>query len=521
MSQIIQQGSLNTTALVVPDVYVQILAPNVANLNGVPTNVVGLVGVASWGPVGNPQTVGNATQLAGTVGPVTNRSYDLATAASVCIQNGCNNMRLVRVSDGTDTAATVSVLDVTAGTPLTGLHLTAYYSGILGNSLAAYVQNGSQAGTFRLVFQLAGQNPEIFDNIPGTGAAFWQNAANAVNFGNSAMRGPSKYFVATTGASAAAPAVANYTATGGTDGATNVTTSVLIGTDGAAGSRKGLYSLRGTGASVATVVDCYDTTSWPTQLAYGLSEGTYMITAGAPGQTPTQAVTALATAGVSGYDIKVLLGDWCSWLDTTNGVTRLLSPATFYAGLLGNLAPQHSGLNKRIYGIVATQSSMANTQYSSADLQTLVQGNVDVIANPCPGGNYFGPRIGHNTSGNNGTWGDNYTRMTNYLSATLAAGMGQFIGYLQSGQSNDATRAMVKATIDAFLQNMKSQGQIDDFSTVCDLTNNSQSQIALGYLQVNVTVKYLAVVEKLLVNMMGGQSVKVTTLSTTQAGALG
>ena len=46
---IVQQGSINTTALVVPDLYVEIVPPQNLLLNGVPTNVVGVVGTASWG----------------------------------------------------------------------------------------------------------------------------------------------------------------------------------------------------------------------------------------------------------------------------------------------------------------------------------------------------------------------------------------------------------------------------------------------------------------------------------------
>ena len=44
---IVQQGDINTTALVVPDLYVQIVPPQNLLLNGVPTNVVGMVGTAS------------------------------------------------------------------------------------------------------------------------------------------------------------------------------------------------------------------------------------------------------------------------------------------------------------------------------------------------------------------------------------------------------------------------------------------------------------------------------------------
>ena len=46
---IVQQGSINTTALVVPDLYVQIVPPQNLVLNGVPTNVVGIVAGVSKG----------------------------------------------------------------------------------------------------------------------------------------------------------------------------------------------------------------------------------------------------------------------------------------------------------------------------------------------------------------------------------------------------------------------------------------------------------------------------------------
>ena len=49
---IVQQGAINTTALIVPDLYVQIVPPQSLLLNGVPTDVLGVVGTASWGPVG-------------------------------------------------------------------------------------------------------------------------------------------------------------------------------------------------------------------------------------------------------------------------------------------------------------------------------------------------------------------------------------------------------------------------------------------------------------------------------------
>ncbi len=72
---------------------------------------------------------------------------------------------------------------------------------------------------------------------------------------------------------------------------------------------------------------------------------------------------------------------------------------------------------------------------------------IDVIANPCPGGTYFGSRLGRNSSSNPLTNGDEYTRLTNYIAATLNAGMGIFIGSLQSS----TVRNQALATISSFL----------------------------------------------------------------------
>src|SRR5580693_6046803 len=102
-------GALNTAALVTPGVYVQKVPPQTVFINGVPTDILGMVGVGSWGPVNSAILAGLAT-----FGPVTVRKYDLASAISISAQVGANNIRAVRVTDGTDAAATGNLVD-TAG----------------------------------------------------------------------------------------------------------------------------------------------------------------------------------------------------------------------------------------------------------------------------------------------------------------------------------------------------------------------------------------------------------------------
>ena len=515
---IFQLGQLNTTALIVPDLYVQIVPPQVTLLNGVPTNILGMVGTASWGPVNAPTIVAGMADFAQKFGPVMPRKYDLGTGIAAAVLQGAANFRCVRVSDGTDAAATLALKDVTTPTAATGLTLSGKYTGSLGNQLVASVFNGSQANTFRLVVAMPGLVPETFDNIPGTGAALWTNMANAVNLGQGGLRGPSQLVTAAAGTSSAAPAlVTNAAFAGGTDGAATITAATLVGVDTV--PRKGMYALRNTGTSIAALIDADDATEWTAQVAFGLSEGIYMIMVGPAGDSIANAVSAKTTAGIDSYAAKLLFGDWIYWNDPVNSQLRLISPQGFVAGLLANLAPQGSSLNKQLYGIVGTEKSMQNQTYSSADLQALVEAGIDLIANPVPGGSYFGARTGHNSSSNAVIQGDNYTRMTNYIAATLNAGMGIYVGQLQT----PTVRLQAKATLDNYLYNLEQQGQIGTadgsaaFAVVLDDSNNPPARVALGYMQADVQVVYLSIIEKFLVNIEGGQSVQVVSQGATPA----
>ena len=506
---VVQQGSINTAALVIPDVYVQIMQPPIV-INGLPTNVLGVVGTASWGPVNSPVIVGDLRAAVMNFGSPNARKYDLTTGIWAAALQGANNFRAVRVTDGTDVAASIAVLT-------NCITFTAKYSGTLGNSIQVSTAPGSKANTQKVTVALPGYVPEVFDNL-GAGLsanALWVAIASAINNGTDPTRGASALVVASAGAGTTAPATASYTLTGGTDGATTITGSVLIGQDTV--PRKGMYCLRNTGASVAFLADCDDSTTWSTQVAFGLSEGVYMIATGPAGDTISNAASVKATAGIDSYALKLCFGDWIYFNDSINGLVRMISPQGFFAGKIANLSPEQSSLNKQVYGVVGTQKSYANQVYSSAELQTLAQAGIDVITNPIPAGNQFGARFGHNSSSLFSIHGDNYTRMTNFLAYTLNSAMGIFVGRLQSQQANDSTRREVKSTIDNFLEVLVQQKMIDAYQTQCDLGNNLPQRIAAGYLQVDVKVRYLSVVEYLIVNLEGGQTVVINRVNTSPA----
>ncbi len=510
---IVQQGSINTTALVVPDLYVQIVPPQNLVLNGVPTNVIGAVGTAPWGPTNQPVIVATMADYARIFGPVVARKFDLGTQIATAVQQGAQNFRCVRVTDGTDTAASVLVPSTTAS-------FTALYSGSLGNQVSLTLSPASRAGAWRLTVALPGIAPEVFDNISGTGAAFWAALAAAVNQGQGQgpQRGPSQLVTVNPGGATAAPAafaLALGAGSAGTDGATGVTTATLVGADVA--PRRGMYALRGQGCSIGMLADADDSTQWTVQAAFGLQEGVYMILTGPAGDTISNAVTVKQSVGLDSYAAKLMFGDWLWWSDQVNNIVRLVSPQGFTAGRLANLSPEQSSLNKNLYGVIGSQKagtpgSGQNTSYSSAELAVLLGAGIDVIANPQPAGTFWGVRGGHNSSTNTATNGDNYTRLTNHIAATLAAGMGLYVGQV----INAGLFRRIRATQLSFLQAMLGQGLLGStdgslpFSVVCDLSNNPASRTGLGYVQSDAQVQYQAINEKFIVNMEGGQTVQVS-----------
>ena len=339
----------------------------------------------------------------------------------------------------------------------------------------------------------------------------WGNFVAAINNGQNGIRARSNIVVATIGTGTGTVVAATSVLSGGTDGVAGLDHADLIGVDVV--PRKGMFALRGTGVSVVNLADHSDSTDWSTMLAFALSEGCFVGSATPLGDTLNSAETALGTAGVDGYGLKAIFGDWVYWDDQVNGVTRLLSPATFWAGMRANLSPEQSTLNRPAAGVVGTQKSFSGGVYSSADLQGLIQARLDVICNPVPGGSYFGIRSGNNVSSNPAVNGENYTMMTNFLAKSIAGWAGSNIGLLQT----PAQRRQAKASLDNFLLGLWRRNMIGNaqgtqpWQVVLDGSNNPPDQVALGYEVVAVKAQYLSVIRWFIVNLEGGQTVKITT----------
>ena len=138
---IIQAGAVNNTALIVPDLYVEIVPPQNLILNGVPTNILGVVGTSTWGPVGTPVIMGSMLDYYVNFGPILPQKYDMGTQIATAVQQGAQDFRGVRATDGTDTFASANV-------PSTALTITALYTGSRGNQITVGIQPGSKPSSW-------------------------------------------------------------------------------------------------------------------------------------------------------------------------------------------------------------------------------------------------------------------------------------------------------------------------------------------------------------------------------------
>ncbi|GAB6968555.1 hypothetical protein JCM25156A_25930 [Komagataeibacter kakiaceti JCM 25156] len=488
---IYQSGQLNTNSLNVPDLYVQILQPQTLALNGVATGRIGLVGTAAWGAVGAPVIVGGMGDFLAAFGPKQALASDMGVAVNIALLQGASDFRCVRVTDGTDAAATAE---------LSGVTLNAVHTGSAGNAIVATLAQDTILPTYYTL--------SISHAVLGSRTyrgTTWAALATALAADGTALVRAS---VPQTAPALAAGAV---TLAGGTDGGMPAT-AAFTGIDGA--TRTGMYALRGQGCAIGMLHGVSDATSWTTQAAFGLEEGMYMIACTLAGDTIANAAAQKAAAGLDCYGVKLMLGDWLWWDDDTNG-DMLVPPQAFAAGILGGLSPEQSSLNRQLYGVIGSQkaglvSSGQAATYSTAELSALFAAGIDVVCNPVPGGAYWAVRGGINTSSSADTSDDSYTRLTNYISETINAGMGAFVGVVITPTLFGDIRAVLLGT----LSNMVTSGILGastDYAVVCDTSNNPQSRTALGYVRADVQVRYQGINRFFVVNLQGGASVTVST----------
>lgn len=493
MPQLIQSGALNTAALPVPDLYIQIAQPETLLISGVSSGLLGIIGTASWGPVDVPSLVGSVGQCREIFAGKRSWASNLNVAVDVAVHQGAGQFCLVRVTDGADKVAQAS---------LGAAQIKARYTGSAGNAVVVSVtRQNYRDGQF-----VMSVSHEELGATAYTGAD-WTALAQTLAADTQAL------VLLEIAGDAAITETGSVQLAGGADGGEPAPGRFI----GVAEARTGLNALTSQGCSVATLAGVGDTATMVPMLAFGRDEGIYMIAAGPKGETLAQAIQSKTALGLWSHALKYMHGDWLWWNDDTLGL-QLVSPALFSAGKLAALSPEQSGLNKPLTGIVGSQKNGLEATrfgYTLAELGALIENGIDVICNPSPGGQYWAIRAGHNTSQNAAVQSDAYTRLTNYLARSLEGTMGQYVGSV----INDSLFGNIRASILGFLSSLLSQGILGvtggrlPYAVLCDSSNNPTERVATGYVQADVQVQYQGINEKFIINLQGGASVSVSTAS--------
>jgi hypothetical protein len=111
-----------------------------------------------------------------------------------------------------------------------------------------------------------------------------------------------------------------------------------------------MYALRQSNCDCFTLCDLSTIADYAAIQSFALSETMMAIQASPLGDTIQNAIATINNAGVDSPWFKYILGDYPTWYDSFNGVSRLISPAAFGIGIYGNLSPQQSALNKPLQG---------------------------------------------------------------------------------------------------------------------------------------------------------------------------
>lgn len=534
MGQILSANSFSASSLGAPGTFVVIEAPPPIAV-GPATSVGGIVGTAPWGPLNTPVSMGDPNSAATAFGPITSASltdaHDMPTDLTYAFsqaQGSGSSITLwgVRVSDGTDVAASIALDDTTTPTPSVGGTLTALYTGTMGNQIKAALYAGSLTNTVSVKLQgFTGTQLEVFPNLPSSGAGtFWTALANALSQGISGVRGPSQLArLATPSGTAIAPALGTFTLTGGTDGRTAVTTAELTGQN-ATFPYTGAYALQNLTPAVTAfwIAGLTDSTGYADMATLANS-----MPAAFPITFPTGTSTTTAITDLQGYDVTGAnvfgLKDWQYVFDSVNNITRLIPPFAVDMGRILTLSPAVSPLNKPVYSVSGTERNNpltgVNTPYTYAELSQLQAAGIMVVANPSPGGAYFGFQTGVNTLGTSNEVESpvEWTRMTNYLAQFISMNSGRFVGQNQTSAPDDPLRASVRATFNSAIQQLVDAKMIQAGSIQCNSLNNPQASVAAHKMFAYFLFTYLSSVWYFVAQVTGGTTVVTSGSTLSQA----
>ena len=431
----------------------------------------------------------------------------------------------VRVTDGTDVAAVLDIVDTTVSVPAVMVLLTGRCTGSRANGASYMLAPAYNWATAKPVYDLTINMPyglpQTWQGIVGwkttSGTAAYDEPTLAANIVSAVNNGlgqtpASYYFVATLGTSLGTALPLLNTAVGptvlGTDGATSVTTAMLVGTASVSGNT-GAQALQGSGVAQFIIAGMVDPTADAAVTTLAQTQKSCGLTAVPSGTTTANAIANFLPIA------SIYLGKCMDWLivDST-GVKH--SPLGTILGIIAQTPPWDSPANKPRIGldnVVATEKTLKGS-ISYPEMSQRQGAGILYITNQMPRqGKLWGLPHGQNTSGIQYQDDFQYTRLTNYLELIIQGCLGGLVGEDQSTSPTDELRRAAVAAIEGVLQPLELNGYIGTPGVLDNLSNNSPTTIAQGANFAGVQVPYNAAVRNFYVGLTAGGNVVVTSQS--------
>jgi len=499
-----------------PGVYVQETLNPIQPIAGASANTVAaLIGAADRGPT-TPTLVTSWSQYVNLFGSWnTNASNALPLGAYMYFANGGNQAYILRVPGATAAAATRSFND-TAGTPQPTLRLNAKNVGSWGNTLNVSITASTVTGYFNIIVYLGG-------NTAGYIVEQWtdvtMNSADS-RYAVTVINNNSTYLTATDLASTTtAPAnnpaiVSNQSLSTGSDGSA-VSGSTIVSY--AFGSPSPFDTI--TQSLLINIPGYTDATTVNAAISYASSTRTdgFVVVDGINDTAANQltlAASYTATSQAAVYYPQVTIADPTVSVGAPAGATKTLGAGAAVAGLYAltdasrGVFKAPAGLQSRLAGVVSVPA------LSNADLDSLNSAAAPVNAIryiPGSGIVVFGART------LKPGYVDKYVpvrRSLIYIEKSLTD-LTRFAIF----EPNDYRLwARLNAACSTFLTTFWSQGGLAGASPAaayfvkCDSTNNPQSSIDNGYVNIQIGVALQRPAEFVVINIgqyNGGTTVTI------------
>lgn len=515
----------NTAAgnFLVDGAYVSLVPAQPVTPVGPATGLIANVGTGNWGKTQFPLPYSDSQSLIQQFGNDTVSAHSLVRE-SLNEMPECQQFLGVRVTNGTDIAAQILLLDAVGGTveDLIAVFTGSYPNGVAG--LLLTLTSGDTSGVTGVPIYSAtvffpNQNAQTFTNIVAgtTGAyvasVFHANFKAAIN-GTVPNKAGSSFFTDVNGASSLPPRVGVvFLATGGTDGSAGITTGQMIGADSATGGMgTGIYSLRTMVQAAQVVVSALtDPTVGQALNTFAVQENCIVWMA-FPSNTPTYQEQNTIQANNLVADSLFLASDWDYIYDNIQQQTVLTSPIGKLAGLIAAQPTwQYPGNQAAEIGVTATDriNNGTNTINSSEQAQREQAGILYLGYMPqAPRGPALG--LPHAMTSTGRLISD--IRMTKSIAYSLLQLLGKYVGGMMNPyNANSLTIKAVNDAIDGYFQNLLAgqTPQIAAYQNITNSSNNTFTTITQGFIISAIAVTTLSAARFILAFVQVGNTVQV------------